>query len=138
MKKRLATVSFSLLLIIVGFMSMPNHDSFAFWSGRNPQHRRITELLLWPNHELFNKHSTQMGVWAEESDKGRDWLFAHGDEETRAKNSYEAAIRHYQSYLSNPTNSKELEVAAQCLAHAYHYFEDIGDFSQGNESMRNQ
>jgi hypothetical protein len=39
--------------------------------------------------------------------------------------------------LENPKRSGELEIAAQCLAHAYHYLEDIGDFSEGNKPLRN-
>jgi hypothetical protein len=66
----------------------------------------------------------------------KDWLFAHGDEESRAMCSFKAAVRHYENYLNDPTKSKELEVAAQCLVHAYHYFENMGDFTEGDKSKR--
>jgi len=136
--------------VMAGFISMPEHQTFAFWTynrvGEQAQHWRITSLIRWPkNDPLFDKYRQNMGQWSEFPDRGKDPIVGHGiaifdqlDEKGRAKLSFNKAIEHYRKYLANPGNSKELEVAAQCLAHAYHYFEDIADFSEGNTGIRNE
>jgi hypothetical protein len=138
LKHQPTQVTLGMLFIMIVFISASTRMGFAFWTVRHPQHHQITELVQWPGHnDLFLKYSGNMGTWSEEPDKHKDWLFGHGDERSRARNSFKAAIRHYQRYRNDKTKSKELQVAARCLAHAYHYFEDMGDFSEGNERLRN-
>jgi len=129
-------------------MPMPHHQALAFWTynepGNEAQHWLITSLVRWPkNDRLFDTHSRKMGEWSEFPDRGKDPIVGHGialfdkmDEKGRAKVSFSKAVEHYSNYLRNPQNTGELEIAAQCLAHAYHYFADVGDFSQGNNDAR--
>ena len=124
------------------FMPMPHHQALAFWTyhepGNHAQHLWLTTLARWPqNDPLFKTHWRQMGAWSEFPDGSKDPLVAHGialfdkmDEKGRARVSFNAAVRHYGNYLQNPQNTEELKTAAECLAHAYHYFEDVGDFTQ--------
>ncbi len=132
------------LFVLAVFVSMPDHKSFAFWTynkpGDQPQRWLITSLIQWPkNDPLFDTYWRSMGKWSEFPDRGKDPIVGHGiplfdrmDEKGRAQLSFNKAIEHYRKYLANPGNSRELEIAAQCLAHAYHYFEDIADFSDKN------
>ncbi len=126
--------------IIAGVSCIAIQNSYAFWTynkpGDHPQHMRITQLVRYPQNQMFSKYWRNMGKWSEEPDAGKDSLFGHGNEEFRGKQSLDAALDHYRKYLKNPERSGEVEIAAQCLAHAYHYFEDVGDFSEGKIPLR--
>jgi hypothetical protein len=137
-----------ILFTLSYLMPMPHHLALAFWTfnkpGDEPQHWRITSLVRWPkNDPLFDTYWQKMGEWSEFPDRGKDPIVGHGialfdkmDEKERAKLSFTKAVEHYSNYLRNRQNTKELEIAAQCLAHAYHYFEDVADFSQGDNESR--
>lgn len=115
-------------------------DSYAFWTyskpGDDPQHMRITQLVRYPHDELFLRFWRMMARWSEEPDAGKDSLFGHGDELFRGNQSLDAAVDHYRMYLKDHSRLQELEIAAQCLAHAFHYYEDMADFSEGNVPLR--
>jgi len=119
---------------MTGIICTSSHPVFAFWTQlgdpeKHPQHWLITELVQWPDDELFQKHGSKLADWSEEPDrKKRPW--GHGDEEGRARRSFRAAVKHYVNYLKDKSNEDELDIAVACLGRAYHYFEDVGDFSE--------
>jgi hypothetical protein len=125
-------------LILVSIVAMSSQNGFCFWTQRNPQHQQITELIQWPSgNELFIQYSRQMGRGSEKPDEKKDWLFAHGNERKRAGESFNGAVRAYQHYKDGVNREYQLKSAFECLSSAYHYCEDMGDFSEGNERLRN-
>jgi hypothetical protein len=127
--------------ILAGFLFLPGKKAFAFWTQlenekKHPQHRLITDLVQWPNDALFLEYGLQMGLWSETPDGGKP-PWGHGNEKGRAQDSLNAAINHYAEYLKNKNNPNELYEAVKCLGRSYHYFEDVGDFSQNNIPLRN-
>ena len=137
LRKHITRMLSCIVWIMIGFISMSSPEAFAFWTNAHPQHQGITMLIRWDNMNnwFLDINSTEMGEWSEEPDEGKDWLFAHGDEKERAIKSFNAAITHFRKYING--NVGEFELAGGCLGHAYHYFEDLGDFSEGSENTRN-
>lgn len=146
--------------VFAGCICMPGDSdvALAFYTyhkkGQVAQHALITSLVRFPKrNQLFVQYHLKLAAWSEESDTGKDFLTAHGakimgigrNEEDRARDSFTAAVKHHNKYMANPaansvsgcgprhrTAENDLEAAAQCLANAYHYFEDIADFSGDN------
>lgn len=138
------------LFVLTGYMSMPDREAYAFWTALKPggqaQHEQITSLIRWPGNDLlFDTYRDKLGKWSEDPDRGKDPVVGHGialfdkmNEESRGRLSFSKAVEHYQNYLKNPRKTEELEIAAQCLAHSYHYLADVGDYTEGREGFREE
>lgn len=130
-------VAFRALLIVMSIITTVIQNGFCFWTQRDPQHQHITGLIQWPSdNELFIQYAKQMGKGSEKPDEGKDWLFGHGNERERAGDSFNAAVRAYKHYKEGVNREYQLKSVFECLSSAYHYCEDMGDFSEGNEGLR--
>lgn len=142
----ITTLFLSPLFLMISLVSIPTHKAYAFWSqvkdGKDPQHLHITELVRFPNEKLFlNNRDSLCELSDSSADKRKNFITAHGfgffgmNERGRALNSFNWAIDHYKKYLKTP-GEHELILTVQCLGAAYHYFEDVGDFSKGDLKVR--
>lgn len=122
---------------ITDLIRWPNkHDLFQIY-GRRDQAGKETDYNKNNEYASFGNYS-YLGVFSEQPDAGKsatghDNIFNGMDEKKRALRCYKHAIEHYDNYLRmnvrGAARDRELRLAAQELGHAYHYFEDIGDFT---------
>jgi len=97
----------------------------------------VKEFTLNGNNQYsnFGQYSF-LGLLSEVPDGGKD--IGHGNEEMKAQRCYNNAINHYKEYrrmdLKPDAKAQELWLAAHELGAAYHYFADVGDFTNFGSS----